>query len=55
MNLATSDNKKLAERFAKLNDGGDKFRAIMFGWPRKKVEQSKKVGFFSHVVDLGVF
>jgi putative DNA primase/helicase len=41
-NAATRDNKKWAERIVKVNDGRNKFRAIMFRWPRNNAAPSKK-------------
>ena len=41
-NLATRDNKKWAERVVKIDGGSNKFRAIMFRWPRNNAAPSKK-------------
>ena len=41
-NLATTDNKKWAERVVKIDGGSNKFRAIMFHWPRNNAAPSKK-------------
>jgi hypothetical protein len=41
-NLATTDNKKWAERVVKIDGGSRKFRAIMFHWPRNNAAPSKK-------------
>jgi hypothetical protein len=41
-NLATTDNKKWAERVVKIDGGSRKFRAIIFHWSRHNAAPSKK-------------
>ena len=41
-NAATRDNKKWAERTVKIDNGRNRFRAIIFRWPRKIEAPSKK-------------